>query len=133
MNESDVIDMILSPLSEDDWPYIRDMGIDHIYPSGMTALGLAVDYLKEESVFFLLEKGADPNVFGNGMTSPLWDAYISSEPKMFIALLMYGANPNLGGKDNQGNYSLYSPRSDMKDAGIADFMDFLFSSYKPTR
>ena len=47
MDESDIIDAILMPLDEDGWNMIRDRGIDYVYPSGQTALGLAVTYEQE--------------------------------------------------------------------------------------
>ena len=103
------------------------MGINHIYPSGMTALGLAIYYDQEANADFLLRKGADPNIFGKEANSPLLDAYISFSPRLFILLLMYGANPKLGGDPD------YYPEKIMMDIGSVDFLDTLFTSYKSTR
>ena len=80
MDESDIIDAILMPLDEDGWNMIRDRGIDYVYPSGQTALGLAVTYEQEENVYLLLQKGANPNIVGEVGIPPLLDAYISRIP-----------------------------------------------------
>ena len=127
MSESEIIDAILEPLDEENWECIYDMGINHIYPSGMTALGLAIYYDQEANADFLLKKGADPNIFGKEANSPLYDAYISHSPRLFILLLMYGANPKLGRDEDR------YPKRIMMDIGSVDFLDTLFSFYQSTR
>lgn len=77
MDESDIIDAILTPLDKESWQSILDRGIDYIYLSGQTALGLAVTYEQEENVYFLLRQGANPNIVGEVGIPPLLDAYIS--------------------------------------------------------
>ncbi len=129
MEESDIIDAILMPLDEESWGWIRDKGIDYIYPSGMTALGLAVSYEREENVAFLLQKGANPNLVGEVGVPPLLDAYISRNPRLVVLLLMYGADPR--GTDKER--SIGSLAGMLADVGVADFLDTLFHYHPSTR
>lgn len=125
MENSAAIDMILYPLDEEDWSIIQQKGVNYVYSSGMTALGLSVYYEQENNVHFLLKKGADPNIFGKNANPPLLDAYISYSPRLFILLLMYGANPEL-----VGNSSLFKSLKEMlEEMGDSDFLDTLFTSY----
>lgn len=128
MNEDAIVDAILQELNEETWKEIEQNGINHIYPSGMTALGLAVYYYKEENAHFLLEKGADPNIFGDQANPPLLDAYISFCPRLFILLLMYGADPKIERRNAPGDIFM-SPMGIMRDIGSTDFLDTLFTSY----
>lgn len=125
MENSAAIDMILSPLDDDEWSIIQQKGVNYVYPSGMTALGLSVYYEQERNVHFLLKKGADPNIFGKGANPPLLDAYISYSPRLFILLLMYGANPEL----IENSSSFKSLKEMLEEMGNIDFLDTLFSSY----
>lgn len=125
MENSAAIDMILYPLDEEDWSIIQQKGVNYVYSSGMTVLGLSVYYEQENNVHFLLKKGADPNIFGKNANPPLLDAYISYSPRLFILLLMYGANPEL-----VGNSSLFKSLKEMlEEMGDSDFLDTLFTSY----
>ena len=125
MENSAAIDMILYPLDEEDWSIIQQKGVNYVYSSGMTVLGLSVYYEQENNVHFLLKKGADPNIFGKNANPPLLDAYISYSPRLFILLLMYGANPEL-----VGNGSLFKSLKEMlEEMGDSDFLDTLFTSY----
>ncbi len=126
MKESTIIDTILTPLDfdEEGWEIIQQQGINHVYPSGMTALGLAVYYEQEDNVHFLLKKGTDPNIFGEGANPPLLDSYISYSPRLFILLLMYGANHELEEKAS----SFKSLKEMMEEMSATDFLDTLFNS-----
>ncbi len=129
MDESDIIDAILTPLDEESWQSILDRGIDYIYPSGQTALGLAVTYEQEENVHLLLQKGANPSIVGEVGIPPLLDAYISRNPRLVILLLMYGANP----KSADAAGSINSLTEMLAIEGAADFLDTLFYYHPSTR
>ena len=129
MDESDIIDAILMPLDADGWNMIRDRGIDYVYPSGQTALGLAVTYEQEENVYLLLQKGANPNIVGEVGIPPLLDAYISRNPRLVILLLMYGANPEA--TDSEGSISSVAKMLSVE--GSSDFLDTLFCHHPSTR
>ncbi len=129
MEETYIIDDILGNLNDENWEEIRQNGINFIYPSGMTALGLAVYYDREENVHFLLEKGADPNIYGEEANSPLMDAFYSFSPRLMILLLMYGADPALGKLDGSGS----SPKQVLREIGAGEFFAGLFCQYVPRR
>lgn len=129
MDESDIIDAILMPLDEDGWNMIHDRGIDYVYPSGQTALGLAVTYEQEENVYLLLQKGANPNIVGEVGIPPLLDAYISRNPRLVILLLMYGANPEA--TDSEGSISSVAKMLSVE--GSSDFLDTLFCHHPSAR
>lgn len=129
MDESDIIDTILMPLDEEGWNMILDRGIDYVYPSGRTALGLAVTYEQEENVYLLLQKGANPNIVGEVGIPPLLDAYISRNPRLVVLLLMYGANP--GATDSEGR--IFSVANMLSIEGSTDFLDTLFYYHPSTR
>lgn len=123
IDESTVADMMLGVLTDADISLIKENGINYIYPSGMTALGLAVLYFSEENALLLLQNGADPNVFGEDADPPLYDAYISHMPRMLILLLMYGANPEL-----KGDEGIFSPMEVLNRLGLEDFFEPVFDA-----
>ena len=127
MKESVVVDMILERLSPADLQIILDEGIDKIYPSGRTALGIAIDYLVEESVYQLLKNGANPNVYGDEANPPIYDAFISYSPRILILLLMYGANPDLKRHGLKKEDFPYSPKQVLDELGMESFFEYIFT------
>ncbi len=85
-------------LTEENWLPIKQIGINHLYEFGQTALGLAVESAREDNVIFLVEHGADINL--NQFVPPLMDAYHIGLPRIFVYLLIKGAD--LGAESKAG-------------------------------
>lgn len=85
-------DLIISVnLDKNNWVPIQKLGINHIYDTGQTALGIAVTYDMLENVLFLAEHGADVNLYGDHFP-PIIDAFYGGLPRIFVCLLFLGAN-----------------------------------------
>jgi uncharacterized protein len=67
--------------------------VNEAAPDGNTPLSIAAHSKHGELAAFLLDKGADPNVSGPGYT-PLHSAVLRSDPKLILALIKHGANPD---------------------------------------
>lgn len=67
--------------------------VNEAAPDGNTPLSIAAHSKHGQLAAFLLDKGADPNVSGPGFT-PLHSAVLRSDPKLIVALIKHGANPD---------------------------------------
>jgi uncharacterized protein len=67
--------------------------VNEAAPDGNTPLSIAAHSKQGQLAAFLLDKGADPNVSGPGYT-PLHSAVLRSDPKLIVALIKHGANPD---------------------------------------
>ncbi|RYV03517.1 hypothetical protein SOPP22_04450 [Shewanella sp. OPT22] len=73
--------------------------------TGKTPLMLAIEARNVPMVKLLLEKGADPNAFQDGVTPPLILAASSGELELFQAMLVPGVNVNI--QDKNGRTALH--------------------------
>ncbi|MBT9450581.1 hypothetical protein ICN84_10930 [Akkermansia glycaniphila] len=104
-------------LSEENWQPLKTLGIDYIFDSGQTALGLSIETANEHNVYFLLQKGANANLHGFDCNPPILDAWFSGKLRIVILLLIYGADP--------------APlKEDIQFSDIKDSLDIAFRHYK---
>ena len=80
-------------LTEDNWGPVQELGINHIFSTGQTLLGYAVQLAREKSVIFLVTHGADVNLHRD-FVPPIMDAYHIGLPRIFIYLLINGGDLN---------------------------------------
>ena len=92
--EEDVAELIGNEsLTEDNWGPVQELGINHIFSTGQTLLGYAVQLAREKSVIFLVNHGADVNLHRD-FVPPIMDAYYIGLPRIFVFLLINGGDLN---------------------------------------